>query len=98
MKKNFYVGLIALTALTVTSCSNDDVVMQSPEVNKAIEFGTYVGRDAVSRGHVIEVDELAKEFSKNAITQAKNAHDREKNVNDYIEMYNYIYCKGDIDE
>jgi len=61
MKKNFYVGLIALTALTVTSCSNDDVVMQSPEVNKAIEFGTYVGRDAVSRGHVIEVDELAKE-------------------------------------
>ena len=61
MKKNFYVGLIALTALTVTSCSNDDVVMQSPEVNKAIEFGTYVGRDAVSRGHVIKVDELAKE-------------------------------------
>ena len=53
MKKNFYVGLIALTALTVTSCSNDDVVMQSPEVNKAIEFGTYVGRDAVSRGSVI---------------------------------------------
>lgn len=53
MKKNFFVGLIALTALTVTSCSNDDVVMQSPEVNKAIEFGTYVGRDAVSRGSVI---------------------------------------------
>ena len=53
MKKNFYVGLIALTALTVTSCSNDDVVMQSPEVNKAIEFGTYVGRDAVSRGSII---------------------------------------------
>ena len=41
MKKNFFVGFIALTALTVTSCSNDDVVMQSPEVNKAIEFGTY---------------------------------------------------------
>lgn len=56
MKKNFYVGLIALTALTVTSCSNDDVVMQSPEVNKAIEFGTYVGRDAVSRGSVITQD------------------------------------------
>lgn len=61
MKKNFYVGLIALTALTVTSCSNDDVVMQSPEVNKAIEFGTYVGRDAVSRGHVTSIDKLAEE-------------------------------------
>lgn len=61
MKKNFYVGLIALTALTVTSCSNDDVVMQSPEVNKAIEFGTYVGRDAVSRGHVTSIEKLAEE-------------------------------------
>ena len=61
MKKNFYVGLIALTALTVTSCSNDDVVMQSPEVNKAIEFGTYVGRDAVSRGHVTSIEKLAVE-------------------------------------
>lgn len=59
MKKNFYVGLIALTALTVTSCSNDDVVMQSPEVNKAIEFGTYVGRDAVSRGSVHTLETLA---------------------------------------
>ena len=61
MKKNFYVGLIALTALTVTSCSNDDVVMQSLEVNKAIEFGTYVGRDAVSRGHVTSIEKLAVE-------------------------------------
>ena len=59
MKKNFYVGLIALTALTVTSCSNDDVVMQSPEVNKAIEFGTYVGRDAVSRASVHTMSTLA---------------------------------------
>ena len=53
MKKNFYLGFIALTALTVTSCSNDDVVMQSPDVNKAIEFGTYLGRDAQSRGTIM---------------------------------------------
>ena len=59
MKKNFFVGFIALTALTVTSCSNDDVVMQSPEVNKAIEFGTYVGRDAVSRASVHTMSTLA---------------------------------------
>ncbi len=43
-------------------------------------------------------DELAKEFSKTAILHAEKAHNREKNVNDYIEMYNYIYNKGDINE
>ena len=58
MKKNFYLGFIALTALTVTSCSNDDVVMQSPDVNKAIEFGTYLGRDAQSRGTIMNDNAL----------------------------------------
>ena len=58
MKKNFYLGFIALIALTVTSCSNDDVVMQSPDVNKAIEFGTYLGRDAQSRGTIMNDNAL----------------------------------------
>ena len=58
MKKNFYLGFIALIALTVTSCSNDDVVMQSPDVNKAIEFGTYLGRDAQSRANVLDITGL----------------------------------------
>ena len=42
-----------MAAFAFASCSQDEVVTQSPQVNKAIEFGTYVGRDAVSRGSVI---------------------------------------------
>lgn len=49
MKKNLFVGFIALTALTVTSCTNDEVVEAIPQ-KQAIEFGTYLGRDAQSRG------------------------------------------------
>ena len=48
MKKILFLGFIALTALTVTSCSNDDVVEAVPQ-NQAIEFGTYLGRDAQAR-------------------------------------------------
>lgn len=48
MKKNLFVGLIAMTALTVTSCTNDEVVEAIPQ-KQAIEFGTYLGRDAQAR-------------------------------------------------
>ena len=61
MEKNHLFGMFAMAAFAFASCSQDEVVTQSPEVNKAIEFGTYVGRDAVSRAHVIEVSELAEE-------------------------------------
>lgn len=62
MKKNLFLGLIALTALTVTGCSKDDVVSESPNIKRAIEFGTYVGRDAQSRAHSIEtVAKLAED-------------------------------------
>lgn len=54
MKKNLFLGLIALTALTVTGCSKDDVVSESPNIKRAIEFGTYVGRDAQSRASVLD--------------------------------------------
>lgn len=60
MKKNFFLGLIALTALIVTSCSNDDVVEAVPQ-NQAIEFGTYLGRDAQTRANVISADNLAEQ-------------------------------------
>ena len=60
MKKNFFLGFIALTALTVTSCSNDDVVEAVPQ-NQAIEFGTYLGRDAQTRANVISADNLAEQ-------------------------------------
>ena len=61
MKKNHLFGMFAMAAFAFASCSQDEVVTQSPQVNKAIEFGTYVGRDAVSRAHVIGVDKLAEE-------------------------------------
>lgn len=43
-------------------------------------------------------DALAEKFSINAIAQAEAAHNREKNVNDIINMYNFIYNEGGINE
>lgn len=62
MKKNHLFGMFAMAAFAFASCSQDEVVTQSPEVNKAIEFGTYVGRDAQTRAHSIEtVEKLAED-------------------------------------
>lgn len=52
MKKSLFTGFIALAALTMTSCSNDENMVSIPRDN-AIEFGTYVGRDAQTRGVVL---------------------------------------------
>lgn len=52
MKKSLFTGFIALAALTMTSCSNDENMVSIPQDN-AIEFGTYVGRDAQTRGVVL---------------------------------------------
>lgn len=52
MKQNYFMGLIACAALTMTGCSNDEInaPQQSQEKN-AIEFSTYLGRNAQgSRG------------------------------------------------
>ena len=46
--------LIALVALIVMSCSKDETSMSIPQESNAIEFGTYVGRDAQTRAHSIE--------------------------------------------
>ncbi len=57
MKKNFFLGFIALAALTVSSCSNDaDLTLKTPD--NAIEFGTYVGRDAQTRASVFETADM----------------------------------------
>ena len=52
MKKNLF-GWLAMAAMLVgTGCSTDEVVNDySPE--NAIQFGTYVGRDAQGRGSII---------------------------------------------
>ena len=53
MKKNLF-GWLAMAAMLVgTGCSTDEVVNDySPE--NAIQFGTYVGRDAQGRGTVLD--------------------------------------------
>lgn len=60
MKKNYLFGMLALAAMTMVGCSNDEVVNDYSQDN-AIQFGTYVGRDASSRAHVIDNNVLAKE-------------------------------------
>ena len=60
MKKNYLFGMLALAAMTMVGCSNDEVVNDYSQDN-AIQFGTYVGRGAESRAHVIDTDVLAEE-------------------------------------
>lgn len=52
MKQNYFMGLIACAALTMTGCSNDEINdPQQSQGNNAIEFSTYLGRNAQgSRG------------------------------------------------
>ena len=53
MKKNLFGWLAMATMLVGTGCSSDEVVNDySPE--NAIQFGTYVGRDAQGRASVID--------------------------------------------
>lgn len=52
MKQNYFIGLIAYAALTMTGCSNEEInAPQQSQGNNAIEFSTYLGRNAQgSRG------------------------------------------------
>ena len=55
--KNLF-GMAAMAALVLSGCSSDEVVENfSPE--NAIEFGTYVGRDAQGRASVFETADMA---------------------------------------
>lgn len=58
MKKSIFLGIIALAAVSMTSCSNDEVTLVYPQ-DDAIEFGTYLGRDALTRGVVLDNTNLA---------------------------------------
>lgn len=57
MKKNLLGWFAMATMLVGTGCSSDEVVNDySPE--NAIQFGTYVGRDAQGRASIFETDDL----------------------------------------
>lgn len=55
MKTRFYVGLIALAALAFVGCAKDEV---KSSVDNAIEFGTYLGRDAQTKGSVFDTKDM----------------------------------------
>lgn len=66
MFKNFFMGIAAMAALTLVSCSSDDLnsLSDTPSKNEAISFDSYLGRSAVSvngsRGSVLNKDALQK--------------------------------------
>lgn len=61
MKKNYIMGVIACAALTMTSCSNDEIGGNNTKQGDPIEFGVYLGRNAQgSRGTIITTENLTK--------------------------------------
>lgn len=62
--KNFFMGIAAMAALTLVSCSSDDLnsLSDTPSKNEAISFDSYLGRSAVSvngsRGSMLEIADL----------------------------------------
>ena len=66
MDKKFVMGIAAMAALTLVSCSSDDLdsLSDNSSKNEAISFDGYLGRSAVavngSRGSVLEIADLKK--------------------------------------
>lgn len=66
MDKKFFMGIAAMAALTLVSCSSDDLnsLSDNSSKNEAISFDGYCGRSAVavngSRGSVVNIEALQK--------------------------------------
>ena len=66
MYKKFFMGVAAMAALTLVSCSSDDLdsLSDNSSKNEAISFDGYLGRSAVAvngtRGSVLEIADLKK--------------------------------------
>ena len=66
MYKKFFMGIAAMAALTLVSCSSDDLnsLSDNSSKNEAISFDGYLGRSAVavngSRGSEVKIDDLQK--------------------------------------
>lgn len=88
MKTRRFLGWVAMATMVLsTGCSSDEVVNDySPE--NAIQFGTYVGRDAESRGHVSSISKLASDgFGVFAYYTAQSAFDEKTDATPNF-MYN----------
>jgi len=83
MYKKFFMGIAAMAALTLVSCSSDDLnsLSDNSSKNEAISFDGYLGRSAVavngSRGSVLTIDNLQTEgfgvFGNYSSTETENA-------------------------
>ena len=66
MYKKFFMGIAAVAALTLVSCSSEDLnsLSDNSSKNEAISFDGYLGRSAVavngSRGSELKIDDLKK--------------------------------------
>ena len=90
MYKKFFMGIAAMAALTLVSCSSEDLNSLSDNSSKggAISFDGYLGRSAVAvngtRGSVVKIDQLKTGgfgvFGKYTPTegQASNLFDNQK--------------------
>lgn len=64
MDKKFFMGIAAMAALTLVSCSSDDLnsISDNSSKNEAISFDGYLGRSAVAvngtRGSVVDITAL----------------------------------------
>ena len=60
MRKNLFVGALACAALTMTGCSNNEVIENAANNSAdAIQFSTYVGRNALTRASVEDISTVA---------------------------------------
>lgn len=57
MNKIYLCGILAMAAVASTSCSNEETRVNEPK-SDAIEFGTYLGRDAESRASVFTTNDM----------------------------------------
>ena len=69
MKKFLVLGLIAGAGVMMASCSKD--ASNSDFSQNAIEFGTYLGRDAQTKGAITDTDTLKKGFGITAFYTGK---------------------------
>ena len=53
MKKSLFLGMAAMAALVFTGCQKDVVLNEVPQ-DQPIAFGTYLGRDAQTKGVVLD--------------------------------------------
>lgn len=76
MKKKLFLGLLAAAAVSFTACQKDEVISEMPQ-DEAIGFGTYVGRDAMTKVASIDTEEKLQADTRGFGVFAHYTHDSE---------------------